>query len=149
VKWKCPQTGESIKGYISSDYILTKSDFAVLNSIWGDNDSKEIINTSKCRIALLNYIKSNGYVNQWQVFSKSKDTKPNTTYFSRVVSSDSKFTDFAVIIRNVITGDRKCLLFYFNDDETPHLVYEEFAPSTGDIEKIRMSFSNEYSIYYH
>jgi len=75
VKWKNTQNGESKKGYISSGFILSQSDFEFLNSIWGENESKEIINTSKCRIAILNYLKDNGYSDSWQVFSKAKDTK--------------------------------------------------------------------------
>jgi tetratricopeptide (TPR) repeat protein len=146
VKWKNTQTGEAIKGYISSDFILSEYDFKILNSIWGDNESKEVINTGKCRIALLNYVKEKGYASAWQVFSKSKNTKPNTTYYARITNKDSKFTDFAVIIKNVNTGERKCLLFSFDDDETPHLVYEEDAPAIGDIGSISYEWSN-YTYY--
>lgn len=148
VKWMCPQTGETINGYISTVYILNQSDFTILNALWGDNDSKEIINTSKCRIALLNYFKEFGYTNEWRVFSKTKGSPLNSTYFYRVVNSDSKFTDFAVIIRNVNTGERKCLLFSFDDDETPHLVYEEIAPIAGDIAKIKRSINDGFIISY-
>lgn len=140
VKWKTFQNKKSLKGYISSDFIFTKSDFDILNSIWGDNESKEIIITSKCRIALLNYFKDKGYAGNWQVFSKSKEIKPNTVYYNRVINKNSKFTDFAVIIRNTNTGARKCLLFSFDDNETPTLEYEEAAPATGDI--VSISFVN-------
>ena len=132
VKWRNNQSNTSIKGYISSAFILSDSDFKILNSIWGDNESKEIINTGKCRIALLNYFKSNN-LTEWQVFSKSKDSKINSSYYKRVSNPNSKFTNFAVIIKNIATNQRKCLLFSFDDDETPHLIYEEDAPSTGDI----------------
>jgi hypothetical protein len=151
VKWN------TTKGFISSQFILLKRDFYLLNSIWGDTESKEIINTGKCRLALLNYFKSKGYYGQineqirqevfgmesvmpdlvWQVFSKQTDSKTNTTYFRRVTDKDSKFTDFAVIIRNVSSGQRKCLLFSFSEDETPHFEYEEDAPPTGDIFSIK------------
>lgn len=151
VKWKNSQTGKSIKGYVASDFILPSDEFKILNSIWGDNDSKEIIITSKCRIALLNYFKEKGYSGSWKVFSKSKNTKPNTTYYKRVSNRNSKFTDFAVIIQNVSSGDRKCLLFSFDDDETPHLVYEEDAPQLGniaDISLINDFYNNGYYIEY-
>ena len=147
VKWKTAQSKESAKGYISSDFILTKDDFEVLNSIWGDNESKETISTSKCRIALLNYFKANGYSGSWKVFSKPKEIKPNTVYYEKVTNRNSKFTDFGVIIRNTVTNERKCLLFSFEDDETAHLVYEEAAPANGDILSIRFAFST-YSISY-
>jgi hypothetical protein len=144
---------DKVKGYISSRLLLPKMDFYLLNSIWGDNESKETINTAKCRIALLNYFKSKEYYgvidtkllksvfgiesipsdNVWQVFSKQKDSKYNTTYYKRITNKDSKFTDFSVIIKNSNTLQRKCLLFSFSDDETPTLVYEEDAPQEGDI----------------
>jgi hypothetical protein len=142
VKWINSQTGESIKGFISSHFILSEYDFKILNGIWGDDESKEAINTGKCRIALLNYFKEKEYSGSWQVFSKPKDVKPNTTYYARIINKNSKFTDFAVIIKNVSTGMRKCLLFGFDDDEMPHLVYEEDAPTTGDISNISYKWNN-------
>jgi hypothetical protein len=148
VKWNNPENGESIKGFISSNYILPESDFKILNSIWGDSDSKEVINTGKCRIALLNYFRDNNYSGTWQVFSKPKEIKPNTTYFSRIADRNSKFTDFAVIIRNSTNGERKCLIFKFDDDETSHLVYDEFAPLEGLIGSISYSSDNGYYIHY-
>lgn len=147
VKWENPHTNESIKGYIASSFILSVNDFYVLNNIWGDNDSKEIINTSKCRLALLYYLKDNGYSNEWKVFSKSKNIKPNTTYYERVLNKNSKFTDFAVIIKNINTSKRKLLLFSFEEDETPYLIYEENAPYEGDIASIRISGDNIYINY--
>ncbi|MCL1938385.1 MAG: hypothetical protein FWF52_08340 [Candidatus Azobacteroides sp.] len=132
VKWKRQ------KGFVSSNYILLPFDFSLLNSIWGDNESKEIIDKGRYRLALLYYIKRNGYDNGiWQVFSKSKNSKYNSTYYKKIINSNSKFADFAVILKNTITKERKFLLFSFNDDETPHLEYEEAAPPTGDIYAIK------------
>lgn len=146
--------GEQQEGYVSSDFILNKADFFLLNSIFGDTDSKDVISSGKCRVALLNYFKEKGYIgkiseqerqeagiytvpdetNQWQVFSKAKTAKTNSVYYKRIVNPDSKFTDFAVIIHNVSSPDviqKKLLLFTFDDDETPHLYYEENV-STSD-----------------
>ena len=157
VKWN------SIKGYVHTAYILPKQDFYILNSIFGDSDSKDIINTAKCRIALLNYFKSKGYYGVmdpqiiksefnmesflpdkvWQVFSKMKSSKYNSTYYKRITNKDSKFTDFAVIITNISSQQRKCLLFSFKDDETPFLEYEENAPQTGDIVSIDIGVNSQ------
>ena len=152
VKWKDNLSKKSIKGYVSSDYILPAEDFKILNSIWGDAESKEIINTAKCRIALLNYCKEKG-LNGWKVYSKNKDSKYNTTYFKRIVNPNSKFTDFAVILKNDYSNERKCALFSFDDNETPRLEYEEQAPSTGDIVSISYKvdpiyYTGEYLITY-
>ena len=155
--------GKKLKGYIASPFIMEKSDFFLLNSIFGDADSKSIIETSKCRRALLNYFKGQNYIgrlsaeetaelglptptqdNQWQVYCLPKDVSTNNVYYKRVLRKDSKFTDFAVIIKNINAGDRKLLYFYFDDDETPHLAAEQTAPEYGTIKKITLkSVSNE------
>lgn len=149
--------GKKLKGYIASPFILEKSDFFLLNSIFGDTDSKIVIETSKCRRALLNYFKGQNYIgrlsaeetaelglpmptqdNQWQVYCLPKDVTTNNVYYKRVLRKDSKFTDFAVIIKNINTGDRKLLYFYFDDDETPHMAAEQVAPEYGTIKKITL-----------
>ena len=152
---------KDLKGYISSQFILNKRDFFLLNSIFGNSDCHEVIATSKCRRALLDYFKYNNYTgrmsesetmelglprpshyNQWQVYCMPNSSKTNNVYFKRLTRQDSAFTDFAVIIKNIYNGDRKILLFSFDDDETPHLVIEESAPRTGSIKSI------SYTAYY-
>lgn len=147
--------GKKVKGFIASPFILEKTDFFLLNSIFGDNDSKDVVETSKCRRALLNYFKEHGYIgrlspeetvelglpypsdeNQWQIFCLSKDMPTNNVYFKRLLRKDSKFTDFAIIIKNINSGERKLLFFYFDDDETPHLAAEQDAPEYGTIKKV-------------
>lgn len=148
--------GKKPQGYVASPFIMNKKDFYLLNSIWGDVDSKEVIATSRCRIALLNYFKERGYVgkiskemlneaginiiqnneNQWQVYSKPVNSKYNNQYFKRLNNKDSKFSDFAVIIQNISSNERRLLYFYFDDDETPHLAVELNAPYSGSIKKI-------------
>ena len=158
--------GEQQEGYVSAMHALDKHDFFILNSIWGDVESKEIINTTKCRRALLNYFKEHDYIgvissdereaagittvpnhsNQWQVFSKAKGSSNNTTYFKKLVDKESKFTDFAVIIKNITTDERKLLYFTFKDDETPVLFREFSIQNQGYIRRIRMSSSYDFEI---
>lgn len=157
------QAGEKQEGYVASPYILNKTDFFIMNSIFGNQDSKETIITTKCRIALLNYFKEKQYIgkideqmridagistspnstNQWQVFTKPKDAKPNSVFFKRLYNKSSQFTDFAVIITNSVSGERKLLYFYFDEDETPHLLTEQDAPSQGYI----VDITYEYDFY--
>ncbi|OYP41565.1 zinc ribbon domain-containing protein [Prevotella sp. P5-50] len=154
------QAGEKQEGYVASPYILNKPDFFIMNSIFGNQDSKETIITTKCRIALLNYFKEKQYIgkideqmridagistspnstNQWQVFTKPKDAKPNSVFFKRLYNKSSQFTDFAVIITNSVSGERKLLYFYFDEDETPHLLTEQDAPSQGYIVDITYKY---------
>ena len=68
-----------------------------------------------------------------QVFTKQKDVKPNAVYYTRLINPNSKFTDFAVVITNLKSDEKKILYFYFDDDETPHLATEFPAPYSGYI----------------
>jgi len=154
------------EGYVSAPYVLDSPDFYLLNSIFGDPESKEAIESSKCRKALLSYFKNKNYIGKmddalqrqlwgsvqfskeiWQVFSKSKNVKPNTFIYPRVVNPNSKFTDFGVLIKNVKSGNRKFLLFAFRDDETPYLVDEQPAQSFGDIKDVKKLYKGGQFVY--
>jgi len=159
---------EGQEGFIATDYIMDKSNFFLLNSIFGDSESKECVATAKCRVALLNYFKENKYVgnisdqilaeilpgfvrddnNQWQVFALHPKTKPNTVFYKRIYDSKSKFTDFAVLITNIQTKERKILIFSFDNDETPFLIFEGEAPANGYIKDIT-TYTPSYSTQRH
>jgi hypothetical protein len=155
------------KGYISSDYLLDKSNFFILNSIFGDQESKECVATTKCRKALISYFKKNRLIgsissdllneilpgfsltdsNQWQIFCRPASVKPNAVFYPRLSDKNAKYTDFAVLIKNIKTGERKILIFGFNDDETSFLFYEEAAPETGYIKNITIRLDTINIIY--
>lgn len=144
------------EGYVASSLLLNKPDFFLLNSVFGDQESKENVFTTKCRLAVLNYYKTRGYIgkiddqlrmgsgiattpdndNQWQIFCRPKDVKPNNVFFKRLYNNNSRFTDFAVVIKNIVNGERKLLYFYFDEDETPHFLAEQNAPSEGYVKDI-------------
>lgn len=166
--WSEVKDANGNRGFVASDLIVEKSDFYRLNSIFGDASSREIIETVKCRRALLNYFKEHNYIgkiaqsdlqnivpqvqpnsqNQWQVFTRAKGVKPNSVYFSRVINSASKFTDFAVVITNISTQDKRLLLFTFADDESSSLVYEE-ETSASYIENIYNYGNGNYGVAYY
>jgi hypothetical protein len=168
IEWSEVKTkiaGKNKKGFVASKLIVDKKDFILLNSIFGDNESRTTIETIKCRLALLNYFKDKNYIGKidesiqkevfgniqsakeiWQVYSKAKNAPTNTVFYppKRI---GAKFTDFAVIIKNEVTGQRKLLFFRFDDDETPHLEYEEPAPDNGDIKKI-LKINGHFQVVY-
>jgi hypothetical protein len=159
---------KSIKGYVSSAFLLNKEDFIRLNSIFGDIESKGCISTSKCRLAILNYFKEKGYIgkissevlaeilpsfaptyeNQWQIFCRDFKMKPNNVLYPQLYNKNSKFTDFAVIIKNINNTERRLLLFYFEDNETPHLFYEEPVYGNGYIVNISTKYDKNSKKYY-
>ena len=136
------------KGYISSDYLLDKHDFGILNGIFGDLESKQCISTAKCRLALLNYYKTSSLTNSWQVFCRQKELKPNSVFYPRLYNKNSKYTDFAVIIKNTSTGERKILVFSFNDDGSLAWTKDGVAPADGYIQKMSVNYSGEITIDY-
>jgi hypothetical protein len=153
VEWSVCKAN-NVEGYTASKYLLSKQDFHLLNGIFADAVSRDAVATTKCKKALLDYFNSRSYMGKidellqieifdsvlhrdvWQLFAKNKDIKPNTIAFPRVVSPNSKFTDFACIITNAQSNKRKFLLFSFDDLEVPKLESEQDAPDTGDIEKV-------------
>ncbi len=136
------------KGFISSAYLLGKTDFSILNNIFGDTESKQCIGTTKCRLALLNYYKINALNDNWKVFCRPKDAKINTVLYPRIYSKNSKFTDFAVIIKDTQSGERKILIFGFDDDETLAWTKDGKAPNEGYIKKIYLTSSGTINVDY-
>lgn len=141
-----------LEGYAASSYLMPKSDFDLLNGIFGNDEARQVIESAKCRRAILNYFKDNGLIgkavdgdiinprptdeNQWQIFLSSATEKPNEVFFKRVINPNSKFTDFAVVLKNVANNKGRILYFTFDDDETPHLIAEYELPTVGKITDI-------------
>lgn len=146
--WSEVKDAEGNKGFISSEFLLDKNDFGILNGIFGDQESKQCISTAKCRMALLNYYKTNNLTNSWQVFCRQKELKPNAVFYPRLYNKNSKFTDFAVLIKNTTTGERKILVFGFNDDGSLAWTKEGVAPADGYINNMYLNSYGEISIEY-
>lgn len=145
------------EGYIASHLLVDKKDYCILNSIFGNESSKDCIFTTKCRKALLNYYKERKLIgniseellneilpnliktsdNQWQIFCRPKEIKPNSVFYLKLSGKTSLYTDFAVIIQNIISEERKILIFTFDDNENPTLIYENIAPDKGYIKNIK------------
>lgn len=113
-----------LKGYVASNLILSKADFELLNSVWGNTNAKECINTAKCRLAVLDYYKrfnmSGG--TEWQIFTAGKESRINNMYYRRIYNPNSKFTDFTFIVKNNRTKERELVIYSF-DDETEKPIY--------------------------
>lgn len=121
--WANVKAGE-LKGYVASNLILSKADFELLNSVWGNTDAKECINTAKCRLAVFDYYKhfnmSGG--TEWQIYTRKKDDRVNTVYYKKLYNPNSKFTDFTFIVKNNRTNERELVIYSF-DDETEKPIY--------------------------
>ncbi|MDE7393047.1 MAG: zinc-ribbon domain-containing protein [Muribaculaceae bacterium] len=140
-----------MEGYVASPYLIDKSDLYLLNSIFGDDDARDVLATTKVRKALLEVYKGleiTGKLSsevaeeagleytpsaQWQVYLRNGQRKPNEVLFKRAMNPYSEFTDLLVLIENVQTGERQLIYATFDDDETHHIrgVYD--APRSGMI----------------
>lgn len=149
--WAYVKAGGEV-GYVSSDYILEASDFHLLDGVWGNDEAREVVATSKCRLAVFDYLKSNNLQTgstAWQLFAKQKEIKPNSVLFPRLNDGYDHFTEFAFILKDNATGQRKLVLYAFEEDETPVFRYAEDAPQAGDIRSITYNqWSKKYKVNY-
>lgn len=140
-----------VEGFIASPYLLEWNDFKLLNDVWGSADTKEYIESSKCRLAILDYCKRNQFTtgnNGWQLYTLQKNVKPNNVLFPRLNNGYDKFTEFAFILKNDATQERRLAIYSFDEEtEKPIFLYDESAPEDGQIKQIRYS-GNKYIVSY-
>lgn len=138
-----------VEGYLAYDYMATKADFFLLNSIFGNDDARKMLSESRYKKALLSYFKQNHYkgniskdkmaeyginpnvTQSWQVFCRHEKATSNNVYRSRKYKKDSKYTDLAVIITNINSRERRMLYFVFDDDESFQLLTVQPVPRSG------------------
>lgn len=140
------------KGYVSSDYLLGAADFHLLNGVWGNEDAKETVATAKCRLAVLDYLKKNNMQtgnSGWQLYAKQKEMKPNSVLYPRLNDGYDNFTEFAFILKDNQSGNRKLALYSFEENEAPVFRYAEDAPGKGDIKSITYNkWNRKYKVSY-
>ena len=142
---------DGIEGFAASPYLLEWSDFNLLDNVWGSADVKEYIESSKYRLAILDYCKRNQFNTGnggWQLYTLQKDMKPNMVLFPRLNNGHDKFNEFAFILKNNATQERKLALYAFDEEsEMPIFLYEENAPADGKIKDVKFN-SGKYSVSY-
>lgn len=140
-----------VEGFVASPYLLEWNDFKLLNDVWGSTDTKEYIESSKCRLAILDYCKRNQLTtgnDSWQLYTLQKNVKPNNVLFPRLNNGYEKFTEFAFILKNNATQERRFAIYSFDEEtEQPIFLYDENAPEDGQIKQIRYS-GNKYIVSY-
>ncbi len=152
----CKVNGQ--EGYASPKYMLNKIDFQELNAILADEDTRTAVTQTRFKKALLSYFRSHNIIGKmdeiiqtelyggvstkevWQLSAAAETNVPNTVYFSKYSNQSSKFNDFACIIKNIATGQRKIIMFSFDANEVPKFEGEAEAPSTGNIAKISYDY---------
>ena len=149
------------EGYASPKYMLNKIDFQELNAILADEDTRTAVTQTRFKKALLSYFRSHNIIGKmdeiiqtelyggvstkevWQLSATAETSVPNTVYFSKYSNQSSKFNDFACIIKNVATNQRKIIMFSFDANEVPKFEGEAEAPSTGNIANISYDYFSD------
>lgn len=152
----CKVNGQ--EGYASPKYMLNKKDFQELNAILADEDTRAAVTQTRFKKALLGYFRDHNIIGKmddliqtelygavstkevWQLSARAVNNGANTVYFSNQSKQNSKFNDFACIINNINTGERKILIFSFDDNEIPKFEGEDTAPDIGNIASIYYSY---------
>lgn len=131
---------EGQEGVIASPYLLDSDDFVLLNSVWGDSDAKECIESSKCRLAILDYLKKNHVKtgpDAWVIYTRPINQKPNTVFYPRLYNKNSKYTDFMFILGDNATGNRVLVCYSFEDTtEKPIFRFSTGTPQAGFIKNV-------------
>ena len=146
------------EGYASPKYMLNKMDFQELNAILADEDTRTAVNQTRFKKAILSYFRDHNLIGKmyeiiqtelygavstkevWQLIAKPETNVSNTVYFSKQSKQNSKFNDFACIIKNIATSQRKILMFSFDENETPKFEGEAEAPIEGAISNINYNY---------
>lgn len=137
---------DGVKAYIASSYLLGKSDFELLNSVWGNEDAKENINFFRYRMAILDFYRQHemsGGAAGWQIYTKGTTGLPNAVAYPKLYEKNGKFANFFFIVKNNTTGQRKLVGYSFEDDtERPVFRFVIEAPENGYIRRIRTDRRN-------
>ena len=124
--WARVKTGKQ-EGYVSSDLILPKEDFNLLDGVWGNEDAKKCVGVARYRLAVLDYLKCKEYesgATGWQIFAKPLGGPLNTVLYPRLVP-ENEYEALLFILKNNRTQDRKMVLYRFEDrTETPNFLAE-------------------------
>ncbi|MBR4803332.1 MAG: protein kinase [Bacteroidales bacterium] len=140
------------EGFVSSDYILSQSDYFLLDGIFSNQAARDWVNDSKYRDALLKYYKEHnyrGYISDeaykamgqnklsdrrevWQLTSYAKESPYNSIIFCKEYNKKSKHDDLVMVLNRYVNGyitERKLVYLYIDDSGKSYNVYEEPAPS--------------------
>lgn len=123
--WAEVSIGEK-KGYMSFEYLVLPETFYIIDGMYGNENAKEMISSTKYRIAISTYLTDNNFTSKipnsereklygkddhkevWQIFAENWKTYYNTFCYGDY--NGDKKNDAAFIITNVETGSRKLIV---------------------------------------
>ena len=120
------------KGYMSFEYLVLPETFYIIEGMFGNENAKKLIASTKYRIAISNYMKTNNYTTKipknereklygkdtkkevWQIFAEPSKSEFNSFCYGDYNGDNNR--DAAFILTNVKTGKRKLIVLEVNYD---------------------------------
>ncbi|NOZ34788.1 MAG: SH3 domain-containing protein [Chlorobi bacterium] len=120
------------KGYMSFEYLVLPETFYIIEGMFGNDNAKKLIASTKYRKAISNYLKSNDYTTKisksereklygknsekemWQIYAESPKSEFNSFCYGDY-NGDNK-RDAAFILTNIKSGKRKLIVLEINND---------------------------------
>lgn len=132
---------EGEHGYVGWRYILPDSSFTRLNRAWDTANIREIVDQNRSRLAVLDYINKHSLETgapYWQIhYANEKGKMPNNVAWPDLKNMCDKYPEFAFIIENDMTHERRMAIYSFNPDtEEPMLIYDQPVEYEGMIQDI-------------
>lgn len=143
------------KGYMSFEFLVLPETFYTIRGMFGNENAKKLIASTKYRKAISNYLKKNGFTSKipkdereklygkddnkevWQIFAENRKSQFNTFCYGDY-NADKK-RDAAFILTNIKTGNRKLIILN---------IETEIAEKYGELISF-YDFSNDYSFIKH
>lgn len=134
---------EGEHGYVGWRYILPDSSFRLLDAVWGTTNVRDIVDQNRCRLAILDYIQLHSLQTgapYWEInYGNEKGVKPNSVMSVDLKNMCDKFPEFAFIIENGMTHERRLAIYSFDPDtEEPINIFDQPVDYDGLIQDIRM-----------
>lgn len=134
---------EGEHGYVGWRYILPDSSFKRLNATWDTVNIREIVDQNRSRLAVFDYINRHSLETgapYWQInYANEKGQMPNSVAWPDLKNMYDKYPEFAFIIENGLTHERRMAIYSFDHDtEEPVLIYDEPVVYDGLIRDISL-----------
>ncbi len=118
------------KGYMSFEYLVLPETFYTIEGMFGNENAKKLIASTKYRKAISNYLKANNYTSKipksereklygknadkemWQIFAEPSKSEFNSFCYGDYNGDKSR--DAAFILTNIKTGKRKLIILEIN-----------------------------------
>lgn len=133
-------------GYVAKDYLMPQEDFRFLDDIFGNENARNLIgrgiNRKGCgetryKRALLQYFgdELGKNANKWKIYCRNPEWVTNSVFYGDY-ANDSNEIEFAVVIKNVNTNERRLLCFDFDENENVSSFGVLNAPEAGYLKSV-------------